>query len=124
MSDPHKYRRGEPDWTMLARNENGQITHNVSFRKDGPAQAYIDLREWCHNNGINFSDVINSIIEPLLAMCCNFSRLDRDDHIVVTMNFGDVRLEQVYAPREPIRRGPGRPQRRRSKVPATKVTLI
>ena len=102
--DAHRFRRGEPDFTMLVRGDNGQITHNVSFRKGGPAQAYIDLREWCYNNGINFSDIINSIIEPLFHFCCNFARRDKQDNIIITLNFGDICLEQVYHARTPERK--------------------
>lgn len=99
--DPHSVRLGEtpPDFTSLYRGAKGQLSCNVAFRKGPKAEAYIKLREWCWYNEVNWSDIFNSLIEPLLSACLHFSHRDTDDQIVITLNLGDVALDQAYAAR-------------------------
>lgn len=100
----------EADMSVLLRAD-GQALFTMNFRKGDPMAAYLALRKWCSVNNLNFSDIINSIIVPLNYFCQNFSRVEKDDSVIVTMNFGDLTIEQIYHLR------PNRP----AKVPRKKT---
>lgn len=103
-----------PDFTASV-NTNGQLTTSVNFRKGGQADAYVALRQWCWRHDVNFSDIVNSLIGPLAHFCQNFGRLDAQGNVIVTLNFGDIRLEKVYG------NGPKRKVKYRDMTPAEKA---
>ena len=104
-----------PDFASLVR-ANGQAAISLAFRKGRCADSYIRFRQWCWKNDVNPSDVFNGIIEPLLHFCENFARRDAEGNVIVSLNLGEVKLEQTYAS--------GHGHFKRKKNIPNKVTLI